>query len=94
MLLVVEIILRIDFLPDIIKSINSKKLIVRNPNHIRPWQHVIEPTVGYLKLAKSQYINKSLHSNSSWNFGPDKKSFVKVIDIVKFIKKKLILTSL
>ena len=77
-------------LPDIIKSINSKKkLIIRNPNHIRPWQHVIEPTVGYLKLAKSQYIKKSLHSNSSWNFGPDRKSFVRVIDIVKFIKKKI-----
>ena len=76
-------------LPDIIKSINSKKkLVVRNPNHIRPWQHVIEPTVGYLKLARSQFIKKSLHLNSSWNFGPDKKSFVKVIDIVKFIKRK------
>ncbi len=77
-------------LPDIIKSINSKKkLIIRNPKHIRPWQHVIEPTVGYLKLAKSQYDKKLLHSNSSWNFGPDKKSFVKVIDIVNFIKKKI-----
>tara|TARA_B100001057_G_C22862923_1_gene955335 strand:+ start:1668 stop:2735 length:1068 start_codon:yes stop_codon:yes gene_type:complete len=77
-------------LPDIIKSINSKKkLIVRNPNHVRPWQHVIEPTVGYLKLAKSQYNKKSLHSNASWNFGPDRKNFVRVIDIVKIIKKKI-----
>jgi CDP-glucose 4,6-dehydratase len=77
-------------LPDIIKSINSKKkLIIRNPNYIRPWQHVIEPTVGYLKLAESQYKKRLLHKNPNWNFGPDKKNFVKVIDIVKNIKKKI-----
>jgi len=77
-------------LPDIIKSINSKKkLILRNPNHIRPWQHVIEPTVGYLKLAKSQYEKKSLHANPNWNFGPDRKSFVRVIDILTFIRRKI-----
>jgi len=77
-------------LPDIVKVINSKKnLIIRNPNNIRPWQHVIEPTLGYLKLAELQYKKKLLHKNPNWNFGPSKKSFVKVIDIVKMIKKHL-----
>ena len=61
---------------------------MRNPNHIRPWQHVIEPIFGYLKLAQSQYEKKILHKNSNWNFGPNKKSFIKVIDIVKKIKKQ------
>ena len=75
-------------LPDIIKAINSKKnLIIRNPNHIRPWQHVLEPLIGYLKLAEKQYKNKNLHKNPNWNFGPNKKSFIKVIDIVKIIKR-------
>ncbi len=75
-------------LPDIIKSINSnKKLKVRNPNHIRPWQHVIEPTFGYLKLAQFQYDNKLKKIDASWNFGPNKKSFVKVIDIINKISK-------
>ena len=42
--------------PDIIKILRSnKKLIIRNPNHIRPWQHVIEPLYGYLLLAQFQY---------------------------------------
>ena len=76
-------------LPDIIKIINSNKsLTLRNPNHIRPWQHVIEPILGYLKLAQSQYEKKRVHKNPNWNFGPNKKSFVKVINIIKKIKKQ------
>ena len=75
-------------LPDVIKIINSKKIFeLRNPNHIRPWQHVIEPMLGYLNLAQSQYQKKTIHTNPNWNFGPNKKSFVKVIDIIKKIQK-------
>tara|TARA_Y100000591_G_C21839853_1_gene704923 strand:- start:662 stop:1729 length:1068 start_codon:yes stop_codon:yes gene_type:complete len=76
-------------LPDIIKSINSKKiLIVRNPNHIRPWQHVIEPLVGYMKLAEKQFKAKNLDSYNAWNFGPKKGNFFKVINIVNLLKKR------
>ena len=72
--------------PDVIRAINSNKnLYVRNPNHIRPWQHVIEPTYGYLKLAQLQFQNKLQNIDSKWNFGPNKKSFVRVIDIIKEI---------
>jgi CDP-glucose 4,6-dehydratase len=74
-------------LPDIINSINKKqKIIIRNPNHIRPWQHVVEPLIGYLILAKKQYQNKIKYRNHAWNFGPDSNSFKKVIDVVKIIK--------
>ena len=38
--------------PDCMRSIkNDSKLILRNPNHIRPWQHVLDPLNGYLLLA-------------------------------------------
>jgi CDP-glucose 4,6-dehydratase len=74
--------------PDIINSINKRtKLIVRNPNHIRPWQHVLDPLMGYLILAEKQYKNRINSKNHSWNFGPNKNSFKKVIDIIKYIKK-------
>jgi CDP-glucose 4,6-dehydratase len=74
--------------PDIIYSINNnKKLKIRNPNHIRPWQHVIEPTFGYLKLAQLQFENKLQNVQATWNFGPNKRSFVKVINIINKIKK-------
>ena len=75
-------------LPDIIRSINSKKkLIIRNPNFVRPWQHVIEPLFGYLKLAEKQYKKSNLHKEPCWNFGPNKNNFNKVIDVVKIANK-------
>ena len=75
--------------PDIINSINNKtKLQIRNPNHIRPWQHVLDPLMGYLLLAKKQYLKKNLKQNHSWNFGPNSRSFKKVMDVIKFMKSK------
>ena len=74
-------------IPDIISAINNKKkLKIRNPNNIRPWQHVLDPLMGYLILAKKQYINKVDNKEHAWNFGPNKGNFKKVIDIIKFIK--------
>ena len=74
--------------PDILRSINNKKKItIRNPYFIRPWQHVLDPLMGYLSLAKKQYENKLNNQFSSWNFGPNKKNFKTVIEIVQFIRK-------
>ena len=77
--------------PDIIEAINKKKkLVIRNPNNIRPWQHVIEPLLGYIKLAELQYKNKKMNiKKPAWNFGPNKNSFVKVIDVVNYIENKV-----
>jgi len=76
-------------LPDIIRSVNTKKiLVIRNPNHIRPWQHVIEPLVGYMKLAEKQFKSKKLDNYNAWNFGPKKENFIKVINIVNLLKKR------
>ena len=75
-------------MPDILRAINNKKnLIIRNPKHIRPWQHVIEPIHGYLVLAQKQYENKLIGLNYSWNFGPKINSFIKVNQIIDRIKK-------
>ena len=75
--------------PDIIKSIKNKTTLkVRNPKSVRPWQHVIDPLFGYLILAQKQYSGKLKISNYTWNFGPNKNNFKKVIEIIKFFKKK------
>ena len=50
---------------------------------------MIEPLIGYLKLAEMQFKNK-INNNPHWNFGPDIKNFVSVNEIVKLIKKKTI----
>lgn len=72
-------------IPDFFKS---QKVYLRNPDQIRPWQHVIEPTVGYLLLAKHLMKKKINNKNYSWNFGPKKSNFLKVKHIINFLKKK------
>jgi CDP-glucose 4,6-dehydratase len=55
---------------DCIRSMETKrKIILRNPKSIRPWQHVLEPLIGYIILAEKTYRNKSIYEKS-FNFGP------------------------
>ena len=57
-------------IPDIVRSIISgKKVLIRSPHAIRPWQHVLEPLSGYLLLAKNLY-EKGADFAEGWNFGP------------------------
>ena len=67
--------------------LTNKKLTIRSPNASRPWQHVMEPIYGYLKLAQKLYLDKKFVG--SWNFGPNVKNNIKVIEVVKFGKKYL-----
>lgn len=66
-------------IPDIIRSIYEKKEKIesRNPQAVRPWQHVVEPLSGYLMLAKGLYEGKT-DLSGAWNFGPNNESFVTV----------------
>ena len=76
--------------PDVIKSLkNGKKILLRNPNATRPWQHVLEPLSGYLILGH-KLMNKELKSNliPNWNFGPHKKNCKKVHTIVRLLIKE------
>ncbi len=58
-------------IPDIIRAFEkSEKVVVRNPNSIRPWQHVLEPLSGYLVLAEKLYLYGDQFSGG-WNFGPN-----------------------
>ena len=57
-------------IPDIIKAFkNNEKVIIRNPKSTRPWQHVLEPLSGYLKLAEQLEKNGDQYAEA-WNFGP------------------------
>ncbi len=58
-------------IPDIISTLQQNKIPhIRNPAAIRPWQHVLEPLSGYMKLAEKLHQNGSEYS-SAWNFGPN-----------------------
>ena len=75
-------------IPDCIKSIkNKKKLILRFPNSTRPWQHVLEVLYGYMLLAINQKKNLKFNNNI-FNFGPNNKYSITVLDIVKKINHK------
>jgi CDP-glucose 4,6-dehydratase len=85
-------------IPDTIKSIiDKKKLIIRSPNAIRPWQHVLEPLSGYIKLSYYLYNSKKQKFNGSWNFGPNLEKKVTVLNLIRLmiknldIKKKIII---
>lgn len=70
---------------DIMKSIVAQKpVIIRSPNAIRPWQHVLEPLSGYLLLAEKLFHDAEKYSEG-WNFGPHAHEAVTVENIVKKI---------
>ena len=57
--------------PDIMRAIvTGKSVFIRNPEAIRPWQHVLEPLSGYLMLAQKLYEDGVAYGES-WNFGPN-----------------------
>lgn len=57
-------------IPDCIRAIVANEPIqIRNPQSTRPWQHVLEPLSGYLRLANMLYKSKGLNGES-FNFGP------------------------
>jgi len=56
-------------IPDFVRAtINKQKIKVRNPEHTRPWQFVLEPLSGMLWLA-TKMIQEPKYSEA-WNFGP------------------------
>lgn len=57
--------------PDCVRALlNGDKIVVRNPQAVRPWQHVLEPLSGYLLLAQ-KLVEQGPCFASAWNFGPD-----------------------
>ena len=74
-------------IPDIIRAkLANEPLIIRSPKAIRPWQHVLEPLFGYLKLAMGLYDNPEL-TIGPWNFGPENQDVKTVEDIINIGKE-------
>jgi CDP-glucose 4,6-dehydratase len=55
--------------PDAIRAaLDGEPLLVRNPDAVRPWQHVLNPLSGYLEVA--QRLGEDAGAAEAWNFGP------------------------
>ncbi len=70
-------------IPDISKSLSvNKEVVIRNPNAIRPWQHVIEPLFGYLELGVKLNLDPIKYAQA-YNFGPNTSDALSVEEMVK-----------
>jgi len=75
-------------IPDMIRALNSgEKLEVRNPNAVRPWQHVMEPLGGYLLLG-ARMAEDPVKYADAFNFGPNLEDDLSVEELVKIALEK------
>ena len=74
-------------IPDCVRSWSkNEKVIIRNPDATRPWQHVLDAIYGYIILSINLRKNIKLNGQA-FNFGPGMNNNYKVIDVLKLVKK-------
>lgn len=74
-------------IPDCIKAaFKGKSILVRNPDSIRPYQHVLEPIFAYLLIVEKQY-NK-LEYADTYNVGPNDRDCVNTRKLVELFCEK------
>uniref|UniRef100_Q07IQ5 CDP-glucose 4,6-dehydratase n=1 Tax=Rhodopseudomonas palustris (strain BisA53) TaxID=316055 RepID=Q07IQ5_RHOP5 len=75
-------------IPDIVRAfIAGQQLVIRYPDAVRPWQHVLEPLHGYLMIAES-IAKKQLRVDPTFNFGPDEADAQPVRSIVEHMRSR------
>jgi CDP-glucose 4,6-dehydratase len=73
--------------PDVLRAARSgKPLRLRNPSAVRPWQHVLSPLGGYLRLAEELADGRAARA---WNFGPGEEDVHTVSWIVEDLARLL-----
>jgi len=74
-------------IPDLVKAATrGESTIIRSPEAIRPWQHVLEPLTGYLLLGQ-KLLQGEKEFADAWNLGPKEDEFSSVIDVVSIAQK-------
>ena len=75
-------------IPDAIRSwTKNKPLEIRQPDAIRPWQHVLEPLAGYLCLA--EYLWVTSNDAGALNFGPVPENQLTVLQVLRILSEDL-----
>ena len=73
-------------IPDAVRAWGAgQPLTIRRPNAFRPWQHVLEPLAGYLKLGERLWAKPELAG--AYNFGPPTQEAASVRDVVLLAKQ-------
>ncbi len=75
-------------IPDCMRAIAQNETVtIRNPQAIRPWQHVLEPLSGYLLLGK-KLLEEGGDYAQAYNFGPHENDILNVMDVTNYIIEK------
>ena len=75
--------------PDMMRAYQRKEAsVIRNPHSVRPWQFVLEPVYGYLKLGEKLFT-KGKSFSGGWNFGPAAYENYSVNDVVNLVKQMI-----
>ena len=71
-------------LPDIIRACErGERPVLRHPDAVRPWQHVLDCLNGYVTLTEALLQSSTETANAgAWNFGPSDEHIVPVSDVV------------
>jgi CDP-glucose 4,6-dehydratase len=65
-------------------ALDGREPMIRNPSAVRPWQHVLEPLNGYLRLAECLAGDPETYAGC-WNFGPHDASGVSVEEVMEML---------
>jgi len=72
-------------IPDCIRALErGDDIEIRHPHATRPWQHVLEPLSGYVRLAVA-LEEKAAPTGSSWNFGPPETAVHEVHEVAGLV---------
>lgn len=72
--------------PDCVRAaLENKKIEVRNPNSIRPYQHVLEPLFAYMMIAERQFEDKNF--SGCYNVGPNENDCISTGELVDIFCK-------
>ncbi len=75
-------------IPDIVRAVTeNNKIELRNPNSVRPWQHVFDALFGYLTIG-GKLLSGELSGNHSYNFGPMETKEFTVADVAGIFAEK------
>lgn len=73
--------------PDVLTAcFEQENILLRYPDALRPWQHVLQPLYGYLILAERLYFSPENYSES-WNFGPEMEDIKSVSWVTDYLIK-------
>ena len=76
--------------PDVMRAWKKGDVVtLRYPNAVRPWQHVLEPLSGYVRLAEYMMDTSSTGEMLAFNFGPGSDSARTVLEVVNRLKEHI-----